>query len=233
MAVVTDKNISNAPQVFADGWYFHFRSQNIGPISLRELKGRHSAGELKPSDLAWHAAAGAWMPIRDVLQLSQEQAAPPSAMDEEIVRRLRRGDRLVVRNALYLVLTAVPGLIFLLAASSMLSHQDSEAFGMLLALIALMLVWWAWLEFRGVRFAAEKIVFAARLPFWPSIIPYRMTAIELRAVTGADYATINDHTHVVVLKGPAKNFMIPFDSIFARDSFLFVLSLRSVPISSR
>lgn len=226
----TKVNVTGAPQTYAEGWYFHFRSQNIGPISLRELKGRCSSGELTSSDMAWHPAVDAWLPIREVLELSREVAQPGSRDNEHVLRQLRRTDRFVIRNALYLVMTSVPGLILLLSAVSMLTYPDSESIGLLLLLISLGLAWWAWLEYRGVQGAPGKIAFPARLSFWPRIMPYRTITIDLPSIIGVEFASQSDHAHLVILKTPDKDFKVIFDTIFARDSFLLMLSLRSIPV---
>ena len=60
-------------------------------ISLQELTGRYAAGELKPSDIAWHPELKGWMPLREVLRVVGAPApANDRVIDGEILRKLRR-----------------------------------------------------------------------------------------------------------------------------------------------
>lgn len=51
-------------------WYYSKNSQQQGPVSLDELKGKLAAGEVSKTDLVWHDGMADWTPAGQVADLA-------------------------------------------------------------------------------------------------------------------------------------------------------------------
>jgi len=231
MARFVDQDPVAFRRMCADNWYVYFRAQRVGPLSLSELTARYGAGELQPADMVWHGAIGDWVALREIMPLlAPPQQQETAAIDPIIVRRLRQTGQVVARNGLYMGAAAVAAVIFLLAANALVSHNQGGPLGPLFALLAIGLGWWAWLEYRGVRFSGTRLIYPSRAPFWPSLIPYRIRDLDLAEVESAAYHSAGDFVHVIVLKSEERAIRLVFESAPMRDLVLAILSLHMVRI---
>ena len=58
------------------GLYVSSNGVDHGPLSLKEATERVRSGEFKPADLAWHQGVSGWMPLKDLPEWNEMQAAP-------------------------------------------------------------------------------------------------------------------------------------------------------------
>src|SRR5262245_34323265 len=65
----------------ADQWFYTSDGQQVGPVSLLELRELASSGRLQPSDLVWKEGMFQWMPAGQTRGLfapaAAEEATPP------------------------------------------------------------------------------------------------------------------------------------------------------------
>ena len=223
---------SNLHQHYADGWYLQSGDQQIGPMNLQDLSQRYRAGHIALTDHAWHERAGRWLPMSELARFVSAETTPDGPkIDPSVMRRLLRRHLDIVRNAIFLSVTSIAALVFVLIFFAAVTGNDSGYLVLLIFLTGGFLTWWAWLEYQGISLNGTHLDYPARLGYWPQFIPYKMAFIELGAIQSAAYSSNGRFTHYVILNTNDTPIKLLFDSAVIRDMFLAMLSLREVKIT--
>ena len=201
----------------AELFYLASDGKALGPFRLDYLLDLARNGEVKKTDLVWHARLEGWTEIGN-LPVGLGEPRPsfrmPSPLDSLNSKqpKFEVEQPLVFRNSLYLTAATAGLSVTFVAGLSLLGEFDMIATAILL--LGTSMLWWAYHEYLGIVVTGGRIFFCRRIRFWPWIFPLSAQSEALSSVAIGRKFAYGTSSHCLTLRVGGDEHVLVFNETF-------------------